>query len=494
MFDSNAKTPHNRTLGWTEKVLIMTPQHSFKYLFLVLIILGNNVLQAQVHIRERVEISVGNALHDMEIEEGAYVASRSGLLRIGILYVHKTWSPTPSGAYVVMTTRDTTYQTEVLPHLPCAYEDTQLADSCTLLLVYRQFHSNSPCGPGYDWVDMGQVATGDTIRFAYYAEYANTTMIVSGSTIYLRTPNPPNCPHFTPPEVCDIAVGYADTTVRFTVPASRDVYPAYQGYNDTTSKRNYVDLELRAGYGNAPIPNYWVKVYKPVLADSGGHSHDGNRPMGRYNYPVGSTNLSDTLVERTDSTGKLKFRYVASQFGGVEKIRARLVSDTTKWDTLSLKTRVPGLDSLGPGSHYELVGTPNNHSGTNDPCRTVAPVSRHYKNHYGTSRILQAVRAIADRYDSLHPGIKLRVNDMSLIYGGLFDANHNAPNPRLWATPHKEHRIGINADIGITGINAQNQCVNLDTTKVKKIMQDKTGKEPLREYDPDHFHVYIKED
>jgi hypothetical protein len=160
-------------------------------------------------------------------------------------------------------------------------------------------------------------------------------------------------------------------------------------------------------------------------------------------------------------------------------------------------TKVPGLDSLGPGAHYVLVGTPNNHSGTNDPCRTVPPTSQHYRNHYGILRLLQALQEIADAYDSLHPGIKLRINDISLKYGGLFDASHNSqPNPRPWMTPHREHRIGINADIGVQGINAQNQCVNLDTTQVKKVMEDKTGKEPLRHYPPEppHYHIYVKED
>ena len=238
---------------------------------------------------------------------------------------------------------------------------------------------------------------------------------------------------------------------------------------------------------------------KSVLADSGGHSHDGNRPMGRYKYPIGSTSTTQTITAKTDANGRLKFRYVASQFGGVERINVHLLSDTTKVDTLSLITKVPMLDSLAPGQHYELVGTPNNWSGTNDPCRTVRPRSEHFRNHYGTARLRLAVQQIANAYDSLHSKIRLRVNDMSLVYGGLFDASNNdLPTPHPWTTPHSEHRIGINADIGYQGINAQNQCVDIDTTDIQKIILKKTTKKPLNHRPPGppapHFHIYVRED
>lgn len=42
---------------------------------------------------------------------------------------------------------------------------------------------------------------------------------------------------------------------------------------------------------------------------------------------------------------------------------------------------------------------------------------------------------------------------MSLEYGGLFDFENN------WATPHRSHRIGINADIGFSGIDNSGSCV-----------------------------------
>jgi hypothetical protein len=223
--------------------------------------------------------------------------------------------------------------------------------------------------------------------------------------------------------------------------------------------------------------------------------------VGKFNRVAPPTNTRDTLFLRTGSNGRARFRYVASQFGGVEVIKARALSDTSKWDTLSVVTRVPGLDSLGNSSYYVKVGAPQNHSGTNDPCRVDTPKSRHYSNHYGTARLRNAVQQVAVAYDSLHQGMKLRINDMSLIYGGLFDASENdsPPNNHPWSPPHSEHRIGINADIGYGGINSSGQCVSMiDTTDIQKMIYLKTEIPPLHHRPggrvAPHFHMYVKKD
>ena len=43
-------------------------------------------------------------------------------------------------------------------------------------------------------------------------------------------------------------------------------------------------------------------------------------------------------------------------------------------------------------------------------------------------------------------GDKLRLNDFSLVWGGLFDINNN------WSTDHKSHRFGQDADINLVPI------------------------------------------
>ena len=47
---------------------------------------------------------------------------------------------------------------------------------------------------------------------------------------------------------------------------------------------------------------------------------------------------------------------------------------------------------------------------------------------------------VADQYYA-QVAEQLLFNDMSLVYGGLFDINAN------WTTPHQYHRLGTNCDI-----------------------------------------------
>lgn len=288
-----------------------------------------------------------------------------------------------------------------------------------------------------------------------------------------------------------------DTIVQFVRPASSSVYPSYRGRNNATTKRNYIDLELKITTDGQPVSNCLVQVLRPELVDSGGHSHGGNRPLGRFNHPTSSTDTAhttDTLLVQTDSTGTGKFRYVASQFGGVERIKVRIATDTTKFDTLSLATQVPGLDVLPTGTHYVKVGGTCLHHGPSDDSNVPEACMTPDTDHWGTSRLLTAIPKIAAAYDSLHPGIRLRINDLSLPYGGLFDYFINSP----WQTPHSEHRIGINADLGYQGLNSQNERVDIDTTDIQKIIYMKT-ETPALHHRPGgpvapHFHIYVKKD
>ena len=59
----------------------------------------------------------------------------------------------------------------------------------------------------------------------------------------------------------------------------------------------------------------------------------------------------------------------------------------------------------------------------------------------------------------------LRINDISLIWGGLFDYDvMNTP----WSPPHKSHRIGENVDV---------DDMTTEGKKVTKIQLDKLIKE-----------------
>lgn len=242
--------------------------------------------------------------------------------------------------------------------------------------------------------------------------------------------------------------------VVFTKPDSAVVYPTYAGHNDAAARRNWIDLELRVISGDSTsVPNYWVKVLKPVLVDSGGHSHGGNRPMGEYRHPIGSATSVDTIRAQTDSTGRLKFRYMASQFGGAESIRAQAVGDTTKFDTLSLLTRVPGLQLLPQGTNYVKIGGTCRHHGPEGPTSCSTPDN----DHWATAGLIENIRTIADSFAHYYPNYRIRINDISLPHGGGFDLGGDweadiidqfpASRDTCNLVGHCTHREGNMADI-----------------------------------------------
>jgi hypothetical protein len=271
--------------------------------------------------------------------------------------------------------------------------------------------------------------------------------------VILDTPPAPGCNQPNDgPEWSTFYAKIEPAFVKFTRPDSAVVYPYYPAIqNDTVTvgpKKRFLDLELKVMLSDStPVPNAWVRIDKPLLVDSGGHSHDGNRPMGKYSYPIGSANRSDTLKARTDSTGKLKFRYFASQFGGVERIRARLVSDTTKFDTLSLRTRVPGLVLLPENTNYYLkTGGRSEHHGppgfSEDNNHWITPVAR-------DSLISGAIKFRNARWN--RQGEKMKINDISLPYGGGLDIfgawTADVDSPACYSRGHCSHRTGTDVDI-----------------------------------------------
>jgi hypothetical protein len=313
------------------------------------------------------------------------------------------------------------------------------------------------CREVFDWLYTGSlnlgkayfapVHAGDTLRFVVHAVYPclarEINLLSSDPPVWSMTMWPEaHCLDFTYDERVDQFIEYADTAVRFTRPDSTNVYPTYVSHNDTTTKRNYVDLQLHVAWEDSAIRNYQVQVQRPTLIDSGGHSHGGNRPMGRYiipRIPGPGVDTVDTFTRRTDSTGTLRFTFLASQFGGVEQIKARLVSDTTRFDTLSLITIVKGLSRLvDNSSRFDLVGGTCQHHGPGSPAGCSQTPDN---NHYTAQIVRDSLPLIANAWvDSLGQTM-LFINDMSLPYGGLFDISGQ------WRPSHAEHREGLDADI-----------------------------------------------
>ena len=435
------------------------------------------------------------------VSEIVFIAPRPGTLRIIPDGITRANNPTASSAYLQVEWEGNTDTTTVLRYFTCSGSFTQNGtDTCLgtpfsvqIYWSFQQIPPNCPLFKPKDTLYVGPVETGDTVRFSYHGQYNSPTLslYLAGDSLWRvgMSTSPANALCLVNPyalEGCSALVSYADTVLRIQRPDSLRVYPTYPRWNNLTSKKNFVDLTMSVEFAETAIPDYFVKVDRPTLVDSGGHSHNGNRPMATYFFPVDSTDTLQTLTTKTDSTGKIKFRYLASQFGGSERIKARLVSDTTKTDTLTLTTRVAGLDSLATSAYYLKVGA----SGDWDTCDATPPTSLHYGNHYAIPSLRVAIDSIATKYFAAHDSVRLRVNDISLKYGGMFDYKNQ------WAANHTEHREGKHADIEYDeGINPQNDCVDIVKKKeeLRKLIRDfTTGKIFEHPISNPHFHIRMK--
>jgi len=105
--------------------------------------------------------------------------------------------------------------------------------------------------------------------------------------------------------------------------------------------------------------------------------------------------------------------------------------------TKTAQAGIEGLSPLPAGIGYALVGA----------------TAKHASNHYATGAVLSAIPLIASDYRATFPkDSDLLVNDISLLYGGLFDIGGG------WAAPHITHRFGSQVDLQKSTIPAEHQA------------------------------------
>ena len=190
------------------------------------------------------------------------------------------------------------------------------------------------------------------------------------------------------------------------------VWPKNAGSSQTTST---ITVSLTSP---APPEGCTVNLSIEPVANSGGHSHDGNRPKGSITpavIPLTNTKTSDTAT------------YTSNVVSGEERIIATVTGGDES--QAKIKVRVRTLGEMGESSAWKLTGQ-----------TTIHPV-----NHYGTYTVVGIIgNMAADYYEET--GIAIGINDMSLPWGGLFDINNN------WSTPHSLHRVGKSVDVDHLGV------------------------------------------
>ncbi|HEX6719108.1 MAG TPA: carbohydrate-binding protein [Pyrinomonadaceae bacterium] len=190
------------------------------------------------------------------------------------------------------------------------------------------------------------------------------------------------------------------------------------------------------------------------VAHDGGHqNHTGARPPGAFNH----ANL------RTDGSGQVSSVFTPDRFGGSSNIV--ITSNGTTIVNTPVFILVPGLEALQPAQAndaYVLTGSAED--GNN----------YHPNGHYAKPQANNGLRQIAATYQStffpaanfpngVPQGDRLRFNDASLVFGGVFDITPNfrqgaAPSWQL--RPHDEHHVGINCDLSDRNIPNNQVMVN----------------------------------
>jgi hypothetical protein len=258
-------------------------------------------------------------------------------------------------------------------------------------------------------------------------------------------------------------------TLKFDGLDSLEVYPNYPLNNNSTNKSDTLNLTLRSRYGtsNVVAGNVTVKVGPSALADSGGHSHDGKRPLGKcQTYNGTKWNTVDSLQQATDGTGTLNFKYVASQFGGKERVKATRVFPV--WSPnpethafKKIKTRVPNLNPLQSGVNHVMTATSD----------SAKKYHRLENSDYGLDTVRAFIDSIALSYATkygLPDTCYLAVIDMSLPLGGGFDVKGKWQNSFMPDSGgHVWHRQGRSIDFGHKYIGASGQYLTSVPIKVK---------------------------
>jgi len=192
------------------------------------------------------------------------------------------------------------------------------------------------------------------------------------------------------------------------------------------------------------VPNCNITLQWRALSGSGGHVHDTQRPPGRFTtgngVAGGSTGAgpSGSLTDNSGGTGILDLTYGAPEAAGVTSVSATgvaIVNGVQVFFGPASFTIGVLFGGLGPVSAAGLsVSTQSPLHDSNDGNGTPGTASALADMASQFAAILQAQLAAVPN---------VRVTAISLPQGGLFDFQTE------WTPPHRSHRFGNDADIGI---------------------------------------------
>ncbi|MGH2569296.1 MAG: hypothetical protein ACRDGA_13240 [Bacteroidota bacterium] len=245
-------------------------------------------------------------------------------------------------------------------------------------------------------------------------------------------------------------------------------------------------VTVTATRGGSPVKDVPIELKVEPVPFSGGHDHhDADRPKGTIKSAQNTTNTE----------GKLVAEYTAPKVGGKEKISASS-TQATKKDSAEVTVAVPDLQNFGGIGHnfWDLTGN----SGPTTYKNCVGTLIQHSSNHFGTRSMIDSLQlALLDFFawsgtpveeGGVGTYLVLNINDMSLVFGGLFDICST------WQRGHTYHRTGASVDINSkTKVFGNTNTVDLssplpDGTTILDVLTDKMSRHGGQTYPEEPIH------
>jgi hypothetical protein len=174
--------------------------------------------------------------------------------------------------------------------------------------------------------------------------------------------------------------------------------------------------------------------------DAGGHVHNAARPKGSFERDQGPTETTCVTQLDAGEVGSCSVTYHPSEVSGKEKIAAQATGypDASK----DVVVEVPGLENLAAvvTNFWRLTGQ----------------TAGHPDNRWGTAATVNSIQLVALDFleyscETLMTCAALKINDLSLRQGGLFDICGSwNPADTCQSAPrggHRWHRTGTGVDI-----------------------------------------------
>jgi len=231
----------------------------------------------------------------------------------------------------------------------------------------------------------------------------------------------------------EVVVKNAAPTLTLNIPEPREVWPTLrEKFEGNAGDRNIKKMiTVSVTRDGISLSNYAVTIAAKMMLPSGGHDHANQPPqnlLGEFKDTRTKATGKGTITTVTDEDGLIRVDFTAPEFSGKLEIKATSTAEKAE-DKKELVVKVPNLVEFGGTGEYELSG---------------ALEGKHMKNHFFCSQkaIDELVKAAGQfRKAKWNNAGKMRLNDMSLEWGGLFDKDAN------WKPPHSSHRVGRSVDI-----------------------------------------------